>query len=146
MKIAIILAAALSANPVHAAESAFLPIASVTPGSVATITSCAAHRDAGDLVGSDDLFTAYNVPANRRQFYRIEMLIPTTLGGTHDPGNLWPHLTVGPWNHEDKMRLDAKLTKLVCSHKLSLATAQQALRDDWTSAYEKYVGPYWPHH
>jgi hypothetical protein len=73
--------------------------------------------------------------------YEEDHLISLELGGApSDPRNLWPE----PYNSPDGARvkdvIENKLHALVCSHTISLATAQHAIATNWWSAYKTYVG------
>lgn len=74
--------------------------------------------------------------------YEEDHLIPLEIGGDpHDPRNLWPEprFGVNGWTANRKDALERKLNRLVCSHRLSLADAQQAMATDWVSAYGRFV-------
>ena len=64
----------------------------------------------------------------------IDHLIPLELGGLDDIKNLWPQLA--PQFHW-KDKLENYLHKQVCSGKMSLSDAQEAIRTDWYAAYVK---------
>lgn len=65
-------------------------------------------------------------------------LVSLELGGAPaDVKNLWAEPGKSP-NPKDK--LENQLHALVCSGKLPLATAQQAIATDWAQAYRTYVG------
>jgi hypothetical protein len=71
-------------------------------------------------------------------------LIPLEIGGDpNDPANLWlePNDNSGATSFSNtKDRLENTLNSLVCSGKLSLAAAQQAIATNWVTAYQTYVG------
>jgi hypothetical protein len=74
--------------------------------------------------------------------YEEDHLIPLDLGGSPtDPHNLWPEPRLSPdgWNADLKDELEGVLARLVCSGRVPLAEAQQAIAADWTSAYRRYV-------
>jgi hypothetical protein len=52
-------------------------------------------------------------------------------GGPDDPRNLWPEPHPSP-NPKDK--IENNLHRAVCSHRITLATAQTAIASDWTTA------------
>jgi hypothetical protein len=55
--------------------------------------------------------------------------------------NLWPEHYYEPWGARTKDRLESKLHALVCSGRLSLASAQRQEAANWITAYKRYVGP-----
>jgi hypothetical protein len=64
-------------------------------------------------------------------------------GGADSDDNLWPEprRSIEPvWNAERKDRLEWYMADLVCSGKLDLPVAQEAIRANWIEAYERYVG------
>jgi hypothetical protein len=69
-------------------------------------------------------------------------LVPLELGGDpNDPANLWvepnddPHATS---TRNAKDGLERTLRGLVCSGRLALATAQEAIASDWVAAAARY--------
>ena len=79
--------------------------------------------------------------------YEEDHLIPLGLGGAPaDPRNLWPEPRTSPdgWGADRKDELEFALNQLVCSGRLLLREAQQAIATDWIAAYRRYVGP--PHY
>jgi hypothetical protein len=81
--------------------------------------------------------------ADRRMgAYEEDHLVPLGLGGApYDEHNLWPEprTTADGWNADLKDELEAVLARLVCSGRVPLAEAQQAIANDWISAYNHYV-------
>jgi hypothetical protein len=65
--------------------------------------------------------------------------IPASLGGSNDPDNLWPMPDNKVYGIADKKALDEKLLKMVCAGEISLKDAQNAIKKDWTKAYDQYV-------
>jgi hypothetical protein len=73
--------------------------------------------------------------------YEYDHLIPLEIGGApQDIKNLWPETHSGEWNSYVKDKLENKLNQLVCDGQLDLATAQQAVAENWIVAYLKYIG------
>ena len=70
---------------------------------------------------------------------QLDHLIPVSLGGSHDPDNLWPIPDNKEYGIAAKRELDARLHQLVCDKTLPLKTAQDAIRKDWVKAYDEYV-------
>ena len=71
-------------------------------------------------------------------------LISLELGGDpNDASNLWVEPNDRPGatsTHNAKDSLENRLNSLVCSMKIPLAEAQQAIATNWAAAYQKYVG------
>ena len=92
------------------------------------------------------VFTAYGLTGNHTgycdgpQGCELDHLISLELGGSNDPKNLWPEsYDSQPWNAHVKDHLENTLHALVCSGKVPLAEAQQAIASDWIGSYGKYV-------
>ncbi len=89
----------------------------------------------------DSGYTWHGVTASRA--YEEDHLIPLELGGAPtDPRNLWPEFNDHPSRDaaNTKDLLENRLHDLVCSGRLALAVAQQAIAGDWWAAYEHYGG------
>ena len=74
--------------------------------------------------------------------YEEDHLVPLELGGSpDDPRNLWPEprQPVDGWDADLKDDLEGVLNGLVCSGRLSLAAAQQAIATDWEAAYRRFM-------
>lgn len=76
--------------------------------------------------------------------YEEDHLLALSLGGSPtSPENLWPepHKVEGGWGAFVKDHLEDRLQHLVCSGRITLATAQRAIVGNWIQAYRRYVGP-----
>ena len=81
-------------------------------------------------------------PGQSMADYELDHLIPISLGGApFDRRDLWLQPRGGQANAGAKNVLAYVLWRLVCEHRLPLATAQTAIRDDWTRAYQQYATP-----
>jgi hypothetical protein len=81
-------------------------------------------------------------PGEKMADYELDHLIPISLGGAPiDQRNLWLQPRHGQANAKDKNVLAYVLWRLVCEHEIPLKTAQEAIRSDWTKAYETYATP-----
>jgi hypothetical protein len=69
----------------------------------------------------------------------LDHLIPTSLGGSNDPQNLWPQPENKEYGPAWKDALEVKLHEMVCSGKLPLKEAQDTIRKDWVKAYDQYI-------
>jgi hypothetical protein len=61
--------------------------------------------------------------------------VPLELGGANDARNLWVENYRGFLNADDKDRLENYLHDAVCSGRMPLQTAQEAIATDWVKAY-----------
>jgi hypothetical protein len=77
----------------------------------------------------DVAYRAYHVRHSATS--ELDHLVSLELGGANDIANLWPEVGKLP-NPKDKVEND--LHRAVCDGKASLATAQQAIATDWTTA------------
>lgn len=115
-----------------------LPDARLTPGKVAT--------GAADLRGvtaamENEVFARYRIVPERRRAYKIDHLIPRELGGADDVKNLWPQrISARPYTARRKEVLTAHLLQLVAAGELTLAQAQQEMREDWISSFITRIG------
>jgi hypothetical protein len=127
-------------------EPSPLPNRSLTPGATRPVTKfdvCAArHSEAGQTVPAplqQKVLQEYGMVNAQPGDYELDHLITPELGGSDDPGNLWPepHSAV-VWNSYVKDELEDHLHAMVCDGTLDLATAQHDIATDWIAAYKKY--------
>jgi hypothetical protein len=78
------------------------------------------------------MYVAYGIKSGTVS--ELDHLVPLELGGANDAANLWPEVGKLP-NPKDKVEND--LHKAVCSGKVTLAAAQQAIASDWMTAEAK---------
>jgi hypothetical protein len=79
--------------------------------------------------------SAYGYTDTKLSTYEEDHLISLELGGApSDPKNLWPEPGDTP-NPKDKVEND--LHRAVCSGRVKLVDAQQAIATDWTNAEQK---------
>jgi len=71
--------------------------------------------------------------------FELDHLIAVSLGGSNDPDNLWPIPKNKEYGPEWKAELDKTLHQMVCDKKITLKAAQDAVKKDWTKAYDQYV-------
>jgi hypothetical protein len=89
-------------------------------------------------------YTGYDdprcVPAGKRTC-EIDHLISRELGGADVIENLWPEsYGSSPWNAVLKDKLENRLHKEMCAHRISLKMARNMLVNDWREAYKIYYG------
>jgi hypothetical protein len=85
---------------------------------------------------------AFGYADRRLSDYEEEHLVPFALGGApYHPHNLWPEPRETPdgWNADVRDELEAELSHLVCTGRVPLAEAQQAIAADWIAAYNRFV-------
>ncbi|HKS50047.1 MAG TPA: hypothetical protein VJT49_34055 [Amycolatopsis sp.] len=79
--------------------------------------------------------SAYGYGDTKAGDYEEDHLVSLELGGSpDDPRNLWPEPGTSP-NAKDKVEND--LHAAVCSGRVTLAAAQQAIASDWTTAEQR---------
>lgn len=74
-------------------------------------------------------YAAYGIPAGTAS--ELDHLVPLELGGANDAANLWPEAGRVP-NAKDET--ESVLHTAVCSGKVTLAAAQDAIAADWLTA------------
>ena len=85
----------------------------------------------------------YGYRDRRPWHYEEDHLIPLDLGGApSNPRNLWPQPHLGPhqWGSFAKDRLEVRLVRLVCRHRLSLHRARAMIARNWIRAYRRFIG------
>jgi hypothetical protein len=115
-----------------------LPDGKLTPGKVAR-----RHADRKGVSESMErkVFARYGIPWTRRAEFKIDHLVPIELGGADDMDNLWPQsLNVRPYNAGRKEQLTQRLLALIAEGRMSLAQAQEEIRQDWISAFVNHLG------
>lgn len=90
------------------------------------------------------IYSSYGRTRQKGVCCEVDHLIPLELGGANAKENLWPQPWNGnpaqnQWGAKEKDQLENRLHRLVCSGKLDLPTAQQAIAHDWVAAWEIYV-------
>lgn len=121
-----------------------LPDASLTPGVVSSLTAaelCDGVRPSRTVTvaSRDAVLRSYQMEQVSADLFELDALVTPELGGTTDPGNLWPQRYAAPvWNASVKDQLEQLLPDLVCSQQLTLADAQREIATDWIAAYKKF--------
>jgi hypothetical protein len=145
--------------PLTARAASPLPDPAATPGAVNPAVSQGTIEDTICLRGWTRTVrppVSFTEPLKKQQIrqygyrdhrpwrYEEDHLIPLDLGGAPaDPRNLWPepHLGRHQWGAYAKDRLEARMVRLVCRHRLRLNAARRMMARDWIAAYRHYVGP-----
>jgi hypothetical protein len=136
--------------------SPLFPDTSITPGATRVVTTKAvcipgSSKAVRNVPTSEKnaVYKEYKIANRKPGSYEIDHDISLELGGSNDIKNLWPEIydiNVGGFNEgaHTKDALENKLHALMCSGKLTMAQAQNAIRGDWRVAYKKYVSPTFP--
>ena len=120
------------------AEDSMLPNRKLTPGRVAKGPQ---DRQRVSEEVERQVFRLYQIPWRRRPEFKVDHLIPVELGGADTTDNLWPQsLSVKPYNASRKEYLVRQLLTLVSAGKMTLAQAQDEIREDWISCFVDRVG------
>ncbi len=83
-----------------------------------------------------EVYRRYGVP-NESGKHEVDHFIPLELGGSNMLTNLWPEpYEPIPGAHE-KDRVENYLHDEVCSGRMTLAQAQEAIRTDWVAVYQR---------
>jgi len=69
------------------------------------------------------------------KLYEIDHLISLELGGSNDITNLWPQPYLPTPGAREKDKVENRLHRQVCSGKITLAAAQDAIAQDWYTVY-----------
>ncbi len=130
-------------------NTVFLPDTALTPGAVvdSADSACICKKGYSASVRNvtektkKQVYEEYGIKKYKNCEYEVDHLISLELGGSNDIKNLWPesYLTE-PWNAHKKDQLENRLHRLICTGKIALKEAQNAIKTDWIAAYKKYVG------
>ena len=69
--------------------------------------------------------------------YELDHFIPLELGGSNEPGNLWPEAADPIPGFHEKDLVENYLHKQVCAHNISLRDAQVMITNDWVAVYRQ---------
>jgi hypothetical protein len=158
LPIALALVAALSSHAWAADSDGTLPDPALTPGAVATQdVGVICHR--GKHKGETTATYRHTTTAEKNAVYRayglanhhagwcsgphgcaVDHVEPLECGGADVKENLFPQKGDGPYNQEDKNRLEGLCHKLVCSGKITPAEGQSWFMPDWRVEYDRRFG------
>ena len=120
------------------AQEALLPNPKLTPGKVAE-----RDKDRGGVTLKMErrVFARYHLPWSRRAEFKIDHLIPLELGGADTIDNLWPqNMRTKPYSAERKELLTEALLARVRAGQMTLAQAQEQIRQDWIDTFIDHLG------
>ncbi|MFL6582879.1 MAG: HNH endonuclease signature motif containing protein [Chthoniobacterales bacterium] len=121
-----------------AAFDSLLPDPQLTPGLVARKPT---ERRGVTEAMRMKVYKRYRISPERRAKYVIDHLIPKELGGADAVKNLWPQkIDAHPYNAARKEFLTGRFLKMIAAGEMTLAQAQQEMREDWISAFVIHVG------
>lgn len=138
------------------AQTPLFPDTSKTPGVTRAVTTkevCVpgSSKKVRNVPTSEKnaVYREYKILHRKPGSYEIDHDISLELGGSNEIKNLWPEIydiNVSGFNEgaHTKDALENKLHSLMCSGKLTMVQAQNAIRGDWRKAYLKYVSPTFP--
>ena len=115
-------------------------------GLVFEMTPATSHSptvDEGHGAYQGPAMAAYGIADQPLAAEELDHLIPLELGGATSVANLWPEPCTGRTSAREKDKVENFLHGQVCSGKLALADAQQAIVRDWYAVYLTlaYVSP-----
>lgn len=128
---------------------ASLPDRACTPGSVSTVDAARVCEpgyagrmrpptsETGPLKRVS--MRAYGLEQSRSSTTELDHLVSLQLGGTSDVTNTWPEVSDIPGSgfRNRKDVTENRLHFAVCSRRVSLIAAQEAIASDWTTAERK---------
>jgi hypothetical protein len=139
------LALALSSAGLARKQPPLLPDPRLTPGDTLPVTRqdvCVPGyskkiRDVPDSV-KNQAYAAYGITSHKPHEYEVDHLISLELGGSNSIKNLWPQSYITqPWNAHVKDTLENELHRQVCSGKMDMKAAQDAIAKDWIACYKQ---------
>lgn len=83
-----------------------------------------------------EVYKRYDVPYDTTK-YQIDHFIPISIGGSHDPENLWPQPIVNNAGFYEKQQVAQYLHEAVCRGDLELEDARSVIRRDWHDAWKR---------
>jgi hypothetical protein len=120
------------------AQDALLPNPKLTPGRIAERDK---DRGGVTLKMEQKIFARYRLPWARRAEFKIDHLIPLELGGADTIDNLWPQsLRAKPYGADRKELLTEILLERIRTGRMTIAQAQEQIRNDWIDAFVDHLG------
>lgn len=119
------------------------PNSTLTPGDVFSVSAgqvCVSGYSSKvrsvSLALKKSVYAAYGIPYPQPSgSYELDHFVPLELGGSNDAKNLWPEAAEPRPGFHEKDQVENYLHKLVCSGKMTLLEAQQAIESDWYSVF-----------
>lgn len=131
-------------QPAFAGPVTLYPDPDLTPGDILTADAqkvCAPHyaTNARNVAtaAKNQVYKEYGLTFPQpRGSYELDHFIPLELGGSNDVSNLWPERAQPQPGFHEKDRVENYLHKQVCSKKMTLQDAQEAIKKDWYTIYK----------
>lgn len=76
-------------------------------------------------------------PTGYGRSYEVDHIVPLTLGGSNQIGNLFPEAASANPGYRSKDALEARLGRMVCAGEIDLAEAQREIATDWIALYKR---------
>ena len=83
-----------------------------------------------------EIYKAYNVEYDTTK-YQIDHFIPISIGGSHDPKNLWPQPIIDNIGFIEKQQVAQYLHEAVCRGDMEISMAQEIIRLDWHKVFNE---------
>lgn len=121
-----------------------IPDPALTPGEVATTDlrlvcerGYSRERRHTTQKMKRDTYRAYGI--ENTLHFKIDHLVPLSLGGADSMKNIWPtDFTTPDHTAADKDRFEIKARHLACIGQLTVEQAQQIFMTDWRKGYDQY--------
>jgi hypothetical protein len=119
-----------------------LPDRACSPGAVLTTDTSVVcvpgySKTVRDVPTSEkqQVFAEYGIDWSLHSGYEVDHIISLELGGSNDISNLFPESYSIQYGARIKDKLEDNLHEQVCTHRLSLAAAQNEIATDWLKYY-----------
>lgn len=99
---------------------------------------CSGSAPADSAIPDDlaaQVFQAYNLSQDIQKEYRLDILVPPSLGGKVDIANIWPQALESSPGVSGKDEAEQYLREQVCAGAISLEEAQISIATDWRDVY-----------
>jgi hypothetical protein len=76
-------------------------------------------------------------PTGHGRSYEVDHIVPLTLGGSNQIGNLFPEAASAQPGYHRKDALEARLGRMICDGEISLDEARRGIATDWIALYKR---------
>jgi len=84
----------------------------------------------------NQVYHEYGIYSHKPYEYEVDHIVSLELGGSNDISNLFPEVAVPAPGYHEKDMVENYLHDQVCSHKVSLAKAQELIAKNWLQVYQ----------